>query len=133
MKKVTLLAIALMFTAGSILAQSSIPYNVMDQFKQSHRTVDFVTWSNEGSDFRVHYYDEAKVEHVKVYDANVQMLRHEFVLAANEIPAEVSTQLSKTVKNSSEVKVWAVVDQNNKTTYFSENNGDRTAIELKSK
>lgn len=119
MKKKIFLFCALLFTMSFARAQNSIPHSVLDNFKQSHSSADYMTWSNEGDNFRVHYFDSEKVEHVKVYNASGDLIRHEYELRSNQIPAAISIKLAKNTNNSTSVKIWGVENSDKKVSYFS--------------
>ena len=119
MKKKIILFCTLLLSMSFIQAQTSIPHSVLDNFKQSHSSADFMTWSNEGNNFRVHYFDAEKTEHVKVYNANGDLIRHEYELKSNQIPAAISTKMGKNNNSSAVVKIWGVENAEKKVSYFS--------------
>lgn len=119
MKKKLILICALLLSLSFVQAQTSIPHSVLDNFKQSHSSADFMTWSNEGANFRVHYFDSEKIEHVKVYDANGDLIRHEYELKSDQIPTAISTRMAKKNNNLGSVKIWGVENSEKKVSYFS--------------
>jgi hypothetical protein len=123
MKK--LMAIALLFIAGNILAQT--PNNVKDQFKTKYPDATNVYWTNEKNDmYRVNYSDK-DTKHAVVYDKNGNVVREELEVKNTAVPSAINDYYKKRgVDNSANANaytVWEVKDKDGNVTYYSDYNG----------
>ncbi len=121
MKKIIFFFAALICFSGIAFSQTQIPHHVQDQFKQTNPTADRMTWSVDGANFIVHYYDQEMLEHNKVYDSNDNVIHHDFELSNSSIPESIASKVAKDRAITPNLKVWGTTDQQNKTTYYSSN------------
>ncbi len=122
MKKVILALYVLLFTTGSLFAQSQIPHHVMDAFKQSHPNANRSTWTTEGANFKVNYFDESKMQNIKVYDSNDKVISHQYESMGNAIPKEIVQHYQSLNVPDGSYKVWTLVDQDGNKSMFAELN-----------
>ncbi len=121
MKKIIFVIVTLICFTGIAFSQTQIPHHVQDQFKQTNPTADRITWSVDGVNYRVHYYDQDMNEHFKIYDSNDSVIRHDYEISGSSIPAAIAEKIAKDKSTSATIKVWGFIDQQNKTTYYSTN------------
>lgn len=122
MKNLMMAAAVVLISVTTLFAQADAPYPVKDAFKQAHPTANKAMWSTEGSDYKVSYFDDAGLQHYKIYDINQQLLSHQFQLVGSDIPAKISSHYKKLKASEGNYKVWSIVDSDGKTTYKGEYN-----------
>ncbi|HQV99549.1 MAG: hypothetical protein KBF92_01290 [Bacteroidia bacterium] len=122
MKKVILALFVLIISTGTLIAQTQIPHHVMDAFKQTHPFANYATWTTEGVNFKVSYFDDSKMQNFKVYDSNDQVISHTYEVIGNVIPAEITAHYQKMNAIDGSYKVWIVVDKNGNKSYSADYN-----------
>ncbi len=133
MKKIIFALSFILLSVGNLFAQSQVPHHVMDAFKQSHPNAFRSTWSVEGTNFSVSYYDETKLQHYKVYNSNDQIISHKYEVVGTNIPASINDHYKKLNAVDGSYKVWTVIDKEGNTSFSTDYNNVNTNFDKSGK